>query len=204
LIVDEVKTGFRVAKGGVQELLGVQADLCTFAKAIANGYPLAVVAGREEIMRIVGNGVAHGGTFTGHSVSLSAANKTLEILDETDALANIERFGTSLQEGLTKILSHRNIPHCFAGHPSMMGLFFDEAAPTDYRDWVSTDYEFYDSVAAELHELGILVEPDSREPWFICEAHDMKCLGQTLDKFERAVEITLDKTPAQRRQIMTA
>jgi glutamate-1-semialdehyde 2,1-aminomutase len=71
LIIDEVKTGFRVAKGGVQELLGIKADLCTFAKAVANGYPLSVVAGREEIMRKIGDGVVHGGTFTGHSVSLS-------------------------------------------------------------------------------------------------------------------------------------
>ena len=60
LIVDEVKTGFRVAKGGVQELFGIRADLCTFAKAIGNGYPLAVVAGREDVMRNIGDGVVHG------------------------------------------------------------------------------------------------------------------------------------------------
>lgn len=75
LIIDEVKTGFRVARGGIQELLGVSADLCTFAKAIANGYPISVVAGREELMRQIGNGVVHGGTYTAHSVSLAAAEK---------------------------------------------------------------------------------------------------------------------------------
>jgi glutamate-1-semialdehyde 2,1-aminomutase len=195
LIVDEVKTGFRVARGGVQELLNVKADLCTFAKAMANGYPISVVAGREDIMRKCGEGVVHGGTFTGHSVSLAAANRTLQILDETDALADIARYGTRLQAGLKRILSARGIPHCFAGHPSMMGLFFDDHLPTDYRDWVKTDYEFYNSLAPELHELGILVEPDSREPWFICDAHDVKCLEETLDKFERAVDITLTKLP---------
>ena len=77
LVIDEVKTGFRVAKGGVQELFGIKADLCTFAKAIANGYPLSVVAGREDVMRHFGDGVVHGGTFTAHSVSLAAAAKTL-------------------------------------------------------------------------------------------------------------------------------
>jgi glutamate-1-semialdehyde 2,1-aminomutase len=196
LIVDEVKTGFRVARGGVQELLGLRADLCTFAKAMANGYPVAVVAGREDIMRKVGDGVVHGGTFTGHSVSLSAANKTLQILEETDALAGIAAYGGKLQSGLSRILGSRGIPHCFVGHPSMMGLFFHEKAPADYRDWVKTDYEFYETLAPELHELGILVEPDSREPWFVCEAHDMKCLDETLDKFERGVDITLRKTSA--------
>ena len=204
LIIDEVKTGFRVAKGGVQELLNVKADLCTFAKAMANGYPISVVAGREELMRKLGDGVVHGGTFTGHSVSLSAANRTLQILDETDALANIERYGKSLQAGLKKILAARGIPHCFAGHPSMMGLFFDDHAPRDYRDWINTDYEFYDSLAPELHELGILVEPDSREPWFMCAAHDVKCLDETLDKFERAVDITLKKLPSDSSRAHTA
>jgi glutamate-1-semialdehyde 2,1-aminomutase len=194
LIVDEVKTGFRVAKGGVQELLGVKSDICTFAKALGNGYPISVVAGREEIMRKVGDGVVHGGTFTAHSVALAAANKTLQILAETDALATIQKYGEDLQAGLSGILAQRGIEHSFVGHPSMMGLFFSEKAPVDYRDWVNTNYEFYDSLAPELHELGILVEPDSREPWFMCEAHDVKCLAETLDKFETAVDITMRKT----------
>ena len=204
LIVDEVKTGFRVARGGVQELLNVKADLCTFAKAMANGYPISVVAGREDIMRKCGEGVVHGGTFTGHSVSLAAANRTLQILDETDALADLASYGTRLQAGLKRILSARGIPHCFAGHPSMMGLFFNDHLPTDYRDWVKTDYEFYNSLAPELHELGILVEPDSREPWFICDAHDVKCLEETLDKFERAVDISLKKLPTDSSRSHTA
>ena len=68
LIIDEVKTGFRVAKGGVQELYGIEADLCTFAKSIANGYPIAALCGKEEYMRhIKYGGVLHGGTFTAHS-----------------------------------------------------------------------------------------------------------------------------------------
>ncbi|RLA26105.1 MAG: aspartate aminotransferase family protein, partial [Gammaproteobacteria bacterium] len=188
LIIDEVKTGFRVAKGGVQELFGVKSDICTFAKALGNGYPISVVAGREEIMRKVGDGVVHGGTFTAHSVAVAAANKTLQILDETDALATIQKYGEDLQAGLSGILTARGIEHSFVGHPSMMGLFFSDKAPVDYRDWVNTNYEFYNSLAPELHELGILVEPDSREPWFMCEAHDVKCLAETLDKFETAVD----------------
>lgn len=193
LIIDEVKTGFRVARGGVQELFGVRADLCTFAKAMGNGYPIAVVAGREDLMRQVGDGVVHGGTFTAHSVSLAAADKTLEILDETDALQSIERYGLKLQQGLGRILDDRGVAHCFTGHPALMGMFFAEKAPSNYREWVDSNYEFYDTLAPELHEHGILVEPDSREPWFLCEAHDKSCLQETLDKFERAVDITIQK-----------
>src|SRR3984893_9242548 len=99
LIIDEVKTGFRVARGGVQELYGVNADLCTFAKALANGYPISVLAGREAIMRKIGKGVAHGGTYTAHSVSLAAADKTLDILENTDALERISQYGTALRQG---------------------------------------------------------------------------------------------------------
>lgn len=203
LIIDEVKTGFRVAKGGVQELFGIKADLCTFAKAVGNGYPLSVLAGREDIMRHIGNGVIHGGTFTAHSVSLAAAAKTLEILDETTALADIKSYGLKLQDGLGNILKRRGIPHSFTGHPSLMGLFFAPRPPQNYREWVHSDYDFYDALAPELHELGILVEPDSREPWFLCESHNVECLAETLDKFERAVDITLPKFEKQKSRAAT-
>ncbi len=194
MIVDEVKTGFRVARGGIQELMGFKADLCTFAKAVGNGYPISVVAGREDIMRKFGDGVVHGGTYTCHSVALAAANKTLQILDETDALETIADYGTDMQNGMQRILEARNIPHSFVGHPSMGGLFFKQTPPTNYRDWLDSDYSFYDAMAAELHELGILCEPDSREPWFICQAHAADdSLSRTLQAFEKAVDITLSK-----------
>jgi glutamate-1-semialdehyde 2,1-aminomutase len=194
MIVDEVKTGFRVARGGVQELMGFKADLCTMAKAIGNGYPISVVAGREDIMRQIGDGVIHGGTYTCHSVSLAAAEKTLQILDETDALASVARYGSAMQKGMGEILDNHGIPHSFTGHPSMGGLFFHETAPDNYRDWLNSDYTFYDTLAPELHELGVLCEPDSREPWFICEAHSKDdSLSQTLAAFEKAVETTIEK-----------
>jgi glutamate-1-semialdehyde 2,1-aminomutase len=193
MIVDEVKTGFRVARGGVQEVLGFKADLCTFAKAVANGYPMSVVAGREDIMRRIGDGVIHGGTYTCHSVALAAAEKTLEILDETDALETIAAYGEALQKGMSRILDARGIPHSFTGHPAMGGLFFNENSPGNYRDWLDSDYSFYDTMAPELHDLGVLCEPDSREPWFICESHARdNSLEQTLAAFEQAVDITID------------
>jgi glutamate-1-semialdehyde 2,1-aminomutase len=192
LIIDEVKSGFRVARGGVQELYGVQADLCTFAKAIANGYPISVLAGREEIMRKIGRGVAHGGTYTAHPVSLAAAEKTLEILDETDALERIAQYGTRLRGGMNAILKARGIAHSFVGHPSMSGLYFAHEPPRTYRDWKGSDYTFYDAAAKVLHDECILCEPDSREPWFVSAAHDDSCLRDTLAAFEVAMDTTLE------------
>ncbi|MGH8290768.1 MAG: aspartate aminotransferase family protein [Steroidobacteraceae bacterium] len=191
LVIDEVKTGFRVARGGVQELYGVKADLCTFAKAMGNGYPISVLAGREEIMRKIGRGVAHGGTYTAHSVSLAAAERTLQILDETDALERIAGYGMALRQGMSAILKARGIAHSFVGHPSMSGLYFAHEPPRNYRDWKSSDYSFYDAAARVLHDEGVLCEPDSREPWFVCAAHDDSCLKQTLAAFEVAIEKTL-------------
>jgi glutamate-1-semialdehyde 2,1-aminomutase len=199
MIIDEVKTGFRVARGGVQELYGVRADLCTFAKALANGYPISVLAGREDIMRKLGRGVAHGGTYTAHPVSLAAAARTLEILKETDALERIADYGTRLRLGLSQILRSRGIAHSFVGHPSMSGLYFAHDPPRTYRDWKSSDYTFYDATARVLHDERILCEPDSREPWFVCAAHDEACLKDTLAAFEVAVDHTLSALGTTRR-----
>jgi glutamate-1-semialdehyde 2,1-aminomutase len=191
LLIDEVKTGFRVARGGVQELYGIKADLCTFAKALGNGYPISVLAGREDIMRKIGRGVAHGGTYTAHSVSLAAAEKCLEILDETDALERIADYGTRLRSGIRAVLAARGIAHSFVGHPSMSGLYFSQEPPRNYRAWKSSDYSFYDAMAQVLHDEGVLCEPDSREPWFVSAAHDASCLADTLKAFEIAVDTTL-------------
>ena len=193
LIIDEVKTGFRVAKGGVQSLLGVTPDISTFAKAMANGYPISAIGGREDVMRSFDRGkAAHGGTYTAHSVSLAAAEECLRILDETPALATLAAYGERLKAGISRILTARGIAHSFTGHPSMFGLFFAETPPDTYRAWKTSDYRFYDAMAVHLHDAGIIVEPDSREPWFMCEAHDQSCLDDTLRAFEGAVDLTLE------------
>jgi glutamate-1-semialdehyde 2,1-aminomutase len=199
LIIDEVKTGFRVGKGGIQGIMGVKPDITTFAKAVANGYPIALVAGREDVMRTFRyGGASHGGTYTAHSVSLAAAEECLRILDETPALETLAAHGSALMAGISGILNARGIVHSYTGHPSMFGLFFAEKAPDNYRDWKTSDYSFYDQMAYFLHDLGVIVEPDSREPWFMCEAHgtDATCLTDTLKAVETAVDLTLEHVAA--------
>ncbi len=75
----------------------------------------------------------------------------------------------------------------------MFGLFFDAQPPNNYRAWKTLDYSFYDQMAYYLLDLGVIVEPDSREPWSICEAHglDSSCLTDTLKPVETAVDLTL-------------
>jgi glutamate-1-semialdehyde 2,1-aminomutase len=180
LLIDEVKTGFRVAAGGAQQLYGIYADLSTYAKAMGNGYPVAGFGGRADIMDKVGShrgGVVHGGTYTANLIALSGAHATLSILTNTNALATIDSVGEKIQAALGRVFTAAGIAHAFAGPPAMFGVHFTETVPTSYRDWRKTDSRLYREFAWNLIDRGIMLEPDSREPWFICEAHQEVDLG---------------------------
>jgi glutamate-1-semialdehyde 2,1-aminomutase len=106
MISDEVKTGFRIAPGGAQELFGVLADLVTYAKAMGNGFPIAAIGGKREVMDSVGPGrTAHGGTYCGNVAGTAAADATLEIIAQGEALKVIEARGKSLMAGISEILT---------------------------------------------------------------------------------------------------
>ena len=171
LIFDEVKTGFRFAKGGAAEFFGVTPDLATYAKAMGNGYPAAAFGGREEVMSVLPDKVSHGGTYAGNRVAAAAAVKTLQILRDTDALEVIHATGRRVQAGLREVLNPTGLPYHFTGHPSMFGIMFSDVEASEYRDWATTDHELYDAIAIGMHARGAMPEPDSREPWFFCEAH---------------------------------
>src|SRR5450759_4480183 len=99
LIFDEVKTGFRFARGGAAEFFGIKPDLATYAKAMGNGYPAAAFGGTEEVMSMLPDKVSHGGTYAGNRVAAAAAVKTLEIIRDTDALETIAHTGLAVQAG---------------------------------------------------------------------------------------------------------
>ena len=188
LIMDEVKTGFRVAKGGAQELYGIYADLTTYAKAMGNGYPVAAFGGSANVMNTISfdkGGVTHGGTYTANMVALSAAKATLTILKETDALASIADVGKKIQTVLSRVFTKFGIEHCFAGPDAMFGVHFGSEVPQNYRDWKQTNSDLYTQFAMNLIDNGLMLEPDSREPWFICEAHktmDLNWLEQVAEQ----------------------
>ena len=190
LIIDEVKTGFRVAKGGAQELYGIYADLTSYAKAMGNGYPVAAFGGRAEVMDVVGSnrgGVVHGGTYTGNLVALSAAHATLKILSDTDALNTVNRVVNQIQDLLGRVFTAAGIEYAFAGPPAMLGIHFTPNVPTNYRDWRITNSDLYRAFAWKLIDYGVMLEPDSREPWFFCEAHSQVDLAWLEDVATRAM-----------------
>lgn len=191
LIFDEVKTGFRFAAGGAAEYYGVTPDLSTYGKALGNGYPVAAYGGREEVMAMLPEKVSQGGTYAGNRIAAAAAVATLEILRDTDTLERIAAVGSRIQTGLAEAMNRRGIPFVFTGHFTMFGIVFAERMPVEYRDWASSDHQLYDAMAQEMTHRGAMPEPDSREPWFLCVAHEGQDEARIVEIADEALESAL-------------
>lgn len=193
LIFDEVKTGFRLARGGAAELFGITPDLATYAKAMGNGYPAAAFGGRRDVMGMLPGHVSHGGTYAGNRVAAAAATAVLRILRDTDALETVADTGRRIQAGISPIIERHGLPYVFTGHPTMFGIMFTDKLPDDYRGWADTDHELYDAVAVGMMARGAMPEPDSREPWFLCEAHaESGLVDRVVSAFEGSLAAALD------------
>jgi glutamate-1-semialdehyde 2,1-aminomutase len=197
LIFDEVKTGFRIALGGAREFFGVIPDLSTYAKAMGNGYPIAAIAGKRDIMMTLQPGqVAQGGTYTGNVVGTAAADATLEYLKTGRVFENIDRVGGALMTGIDEILNRLGVPHFIHGRPGMFGITFGEQKPHDFRDLKEfCDWELYEHIATHMIENGVMPDPDGLEPWFLCSDHTDENAAETLQKFEEAVRHVLAHQP---------
>jgi glutamate-1-semialdehyde 2,1-aminomutase len=156
---------------------------------MGNGYPAAAFGGTDEVMSVLPDKVSHGGTYAGNRVAAAATVKTLQIVRDTDALETIHATGRAVQAGLRDVLAPKGLPYVFTGHPCMFGIMFTEVEPSEYRDWADSDHELYDAVAVAMHARGAMPEPDSREPWFICEAHAQ---GDIVDKIVTTFSDALD------------
>jgi glutamate-1-semialdehyde 2,1-aminomutase len=190
LIFDEVKTGFRIANGGAQEFFNIQADLVTYAKAMGNGFPIAAIAGKEEVMMTIQPGaMAHGGTYSGNVVGTAAAVATLEVLESEPIIETINKRGKILMAGIDEILTEADIPHSLPGVPSMFGIVVGvDKEPNDFRDYFKGDGELYENLALELIQRGVQPDGDAREPWFLCYALSEEDVNETLNVFNDSVK----------------
>ena len=188
LIFDEVKTGFRVAKGGAQELFDVRSDLAAYAKAMGNGFPIAAIGGRKEIMGEIGyQKIPHGGTYSGNAVSTAAATTTLDEI-ASGALEKVEDHGKKLMAGIREILERRGVPAVVQGPPAMFGIVFtDKTEINEYREWAASNHHIYNEILSKMMERGVMPDIDSREPWFSSASHTDEHLGVTLGAFEEAL-----------------
>lgn len=187
LIFDEVVTGFRLSAGGAQKRFGVTPDLATFAKAIANGFQVAAVAGRAEIMDAMGGkGVVHGGTYNAQPVAMAAAVATMKSLLAPDFYQNLEVKGSRLMAGIKSAFDAAGIPVWVNGFPQMfyvaLGL---EGQPINYRDYLARDQKRYVALVEALLHRG--VRCPERGSWFLCAAHDDAAIDLTLDALQDAL-----------------
>ncbi len=186
LIFDEVITGFRVGPGGAQARLGVTPDLATFAKAIANGFPVAAVAGRAELMDLCTQGVVHGGTYNGQAVAMAACVATLERLRQPGAYADMERRGTRLMDGIRAAFAGARIPAVVAGFPEVFHVAIGlEAPPRNWSDLLRMDRGRYVAFTTALLQRG--VRALERGAWFLSTEHDDAVIDATLDAVADAV-----------------
>jgi glutamate-1-semialdehyde 2,1-aminomutase len=187
-ILDEVKTGFRIANGGAQEYYGIKPDLATYAKALGNGYPVAAFGGKKEIMSIIGHGVAQGGTYTNNKPGVAAAWAVLEALKTQPVLKTIEKRGKRLMDGLKVIFDEQGIPVCFSGYPAMFSFAVGVDKVTCQRDWNDTEKDYYLRLVEAAIERGVMPDHDPREPWFLCYTHTEADIDKTLDVYREAVK----------------
>jgi glutamate-1-semialdehyde 2,1-aminomutase len=185
LLFDEVVTGFRLARGGAQELFGIQADLVTYAKAMANGATIGAFGGREDIMRLLATmEVRHAGTYNGGLVPLAAARATLDELaaDDGAAYSTLARLGDQLREGLRELIARHAADAIVQGTGSMMQLYFTRRSQIrSYQDVRDLDGATYRLFATEMIGRGVLVHPDPYEHWFLSTAHTSRDIDAILE-----------------------
>lgn len=188
LIFDEVKTGFRHALGGYQQIAGVLPDLCTFGKAVANGYPMGVVGGRREIMALCSDPdpkrrVVIAGTYNGHPVNVAAATATLQRLKsrEAEVYGELERLGARMQEGLARVFADRNYSTTLVRQGSAFALYFMDHAPVSWQDIaVHNDNERDLAYRRAMIEAGIFHFPVATKQSSISLAHTDVDIDETV------------------------
>jgi glutamate-1-semialdehyde 2,1-aminomutase len=195
LIFDEVKTGFRIATGGAYEHFGVVPDIGTYAKAMGNGFPVAAIATRGELVEgWREGGIAQAGTYSGNGVAAAATQATISQLLTGEPLNRVEKVGRSLMEGLERVLAGRGVSSKVTGHPAMFSIYIGEGEPTDFRDTAGHDNDLYEDICFRMIRKGVMPCPDALEPWFVCAAHSDEDVATTLEVFEESLTEALTRS----------
>jgi glutamate-1-semialdehyde 2,1-aminomutase len=183
LIIDEVMTGFRVAKGGAQEVLGVKADLSTFGKIIGGGLPVGAFGGKKEIMEMVAPSgpVYQAGTLSGNPLAMSAGYAALSYIKSHPTLYDeLEEKSAYLEKGIKENLNRLNKNYTINRVGSMLTLFFTEEAVKDFGSAVKSDTKLYAKYFQEMLKRGIYLPPAQFEAFFISAAHTKEDLDKTI------------------------
>jgi glutamate-1-semialdehyde 2,1-aminomutase len=187
LVLDEVISGFRVARGGAQELTGVQGDLVIMGKVIGGGLPAAAVGGRAELMRMLApvGDVYQAGTLSGNPLAVAAGLATLELLDEPAYLrlaALTERLADGLREAAAGAGGGAGgYPVQIASAPGLLTVFFSDRPVASFEDARACDLDAYAAWCRELLSRGVYPPASQFEAWFPSLAHTAEQLERTLE-----------------------
>lgn len=195
LIFDEVKTGFRHAIGGYQSICGVEPDISVFGKAIANGYPLAAIGGKEEIMKLFVHSepsqrVMIAGTYNAHPICCAAAIATIENLASSDCAAykKLDEMGKKMEEGVEAIFADFDITAQVSRQSSAFCTYFMDHPPLDWHDIASNhDFELDVAYRRALIDEGVYHFPVATKQGSISTAHTEEDLALTMERTEKAI-----------------
>lgn len=186
-ILDEVITGFRLGLGGAQKYFDVTPDLAIFGKAMANGYPISVLAGKRKYMDLVADSkVIHAGTMNSGNPSIAAALATIEILESDKTSEKITSLGKSLMQGIQASAQKHAKNLLVQGMGPMFHVgFTDQEKVTDYRGTLSYDKAKYGQLAWGLQQRGIRLI--GRGLWYISNAHTQEDINRAISSVDEVL-----------------
>ncbi|RKS00532.1 glutamate-1-semialdehyde 2,1-aminomutase [Flavobacterium sp. 102] len=191
LIFDEVMTGFRLAKGGAQELYGVTADIACFGKVIGGGLPVGAFAARHEIMDYLAplGPVYQAGTLSGNPLAMAAGLAMLEALNnDVDIFKRLEEKTAYLYKGIHKVLSDNNIVFTINRVGSMISVHFDANPVVDFQTAKNGDNETFKKFFHGLLNEGVYIAPSAYETWFITDALTYEDLDFTINAINKVAQ----------------
>lgn len=193
-IFDEVMTGFRLAKGGAQERLGIDADLVTYGKVIGAGMPVGAFGGKKHIMEVVsplGN-VYQAGTLSGNPIAMIAGYTLLTVLNEQpQLLQEIEEKTIYLKDGLDTILAATGIPYVINQLGSMISIHFSDRPVTDFATAAAANNQLFNKFFHAMLKRGVYLPPSAFESWFLNNALTQEDLDVTLQATKESLEEVL-------------
>ncbi|MBI4410202.1 MAG: glutamate-1-semialdehyde 2,1-aminomutase [Gemmatimonadetes bacterium] len=189
LIFDEVMTGFRVARGGAQERVGVRPDLTTLGKIIGGGLPVGAYGGRRDLMeRIAPSGpVYQAGTLSGNPLAMAAGSAQLRVLQETSPYASLERRANTLVDGLVQEARRLGVPLCGGALGGMWGIHFTSGPVRNYDDARRSDTALFARFFRGCLRRGVFLPPSPFEAAFLSSAHTDQDIATTLEQARAAL-----------------
>jgi glutamate-1-semialdehyde 2,1-aminomutase len=182
LVFDEVITGFRLARGGAQDLFGAKPDLTCLGKVMGGGFPCAAFGGRRDVMEMLAPAgpVYQAGTLSGNPVAVAAGLAALRLIDELNPYGELRRKAEHLVEGLSAAFASSGLPATINRVESLFSVFFSESPVTDYATAQAADHERYARFFHAMLESGVYLPPSGYEGWFLSTAHDEEAIDRTL------------------------